>query len=107
MGRRVLGHAGAAELTRAVAELRPGQVVVTEPGEWRVLDDMRGWEEEVGCPVEIRPDERLEWNVEAEFIGAIRGQNEVRLTDFATAVRYMEFTDAVAESAKTGQRIEL
>ena len=58
------------------------------------------------APVDIRPDERLEWNVEAEFIGAIRGQNEVRLTDFATAVRYMEFTDAVAESAKTGQRID-
>jgi predicted dehydrogenase len=57
--------------------------------------------------VEIRADERQDWHVEAEFIGAIRGQNEVRLTDFATGVRYMDFTDAVAESAGSGQRIAL
>jgi predicted dehydrogenase len=59
------------------------------------------------APVEIRPDEPQDWAVEQEFIGAIRGQNEVRLTDFATGVKYMEFTDAVAESAATGQRITL
>ena len=58
-------------------------------------------------PVEIRPDERQDWRVEVDFIGAIRGENEVRLTDFATGVRYMEFTDAVNESAATGQRIPL
>ena len=32
---------------------------------------------------------RQDWRVEAEFIGAIRGQEQVRLTDFATGVRYM------------------
>jgi predicted dehydrogenase len=59
------------------------------------------------APVEITADERGDWNVEQEFVGAIRGQNEVRLTDFTTGVKYMEFTDAVAESAATGQRIAL
>jgi len=59
------------------------------------------------APVEIRPDERLDWRVEAEFIGAIRGEEHVRLTDFATGVRYMRFTDAVNEAAATGQRISL
>lgn len=54
-----------------------------------------------------RPDERGEWQVEAEFIGAIRGQNDVRLNDVATAVRYMEFTDAVRRSAAEGRRIGL
>ncbi|HVA86281.1 MAG TPA: Gfo/Idh/MocA family oxidoreductase [Candidatus Saccharimonadales bacterium] len=57
--------------------------------------------------VEIPPNERGEWRVEAEFIGAIRGQNEVRLTDFATGVRYMAFTDAVHEAAATGARVAL
>jgi predicted dehydrogenase len=56
-------------------------------------------------PVEIRPGEAQEWRVEAEFVGAIRGQEQVRLTDFATGVRYMRFTDAVNESAQSGQRI--
>jgi len=58
-------------------------------------------------PVEIRGADRGDWRVEAEFIGAIRGEEDVRLTDFATAVRYMAFTDAVLESAATGARISL
>jgi len=57
--------------------------------------------------VEIRPDERQDWRVEAEFIGAIRGEEQVHLTDFATGVRYMRFTDAVNEAAAMGQRIPL
>ena len=57
------------------------------------------------APVEIPAYERQDWRVEAEFIGAIRGQEQVRLTDFATGVRYMAFTDAVNESAATGQRV--
>lgn len=55
--------------------------------------------------VEPRPGEAQDWRVEAEFIGAIRGTEQVRLTDFATGVRYMRFTDAVNEAAETGQRV--
>ncbi len=58
-------------------------------------------------PVEIARADVGDWRVEAEFIGAIRGEEEVRLTDFATGVRYMAFTDAVQESAATGARISL
>jgi predicted dehydrogenase len=47
------------------------------------------------------------WRVEAEFIGAIRGEETVEFTDFGTGVRYMEFTEAVARSAATGQPVEL
>jgi deoxyribodipyrimidine photolyase-related protein len=43
------------EVRRAVAALRPEQVVVTEPGEWRVLAAMRDWVE----GVEIRSDTRF------------------------------------------------
>jgi len=57
--------------------------------------------------VEITAADRGDWNVEAEFIGAIRGETEVRLTDFATGVRYMAFTDAVQEAAATGSRVAL
>ncbi len=57
--------------------------------------------------VEIPSDERGGWRVEAEFIGAIRGEERVRLTDFATGVKYMQFTDAVARSSAANAPIAL
>lgn len=50
---------------------------------------------------------RGRWRVEEEFIAAIRGEEPVRLTDFATGVRYMEFTQAVHDSSRTGQPVNL
>ncbi|MDF1598769.1 cryptochrome/photolyase family protein [Mesorhizobium sp. YIM 152430] len=47
------------ELGRAVKRHRPERVIATEPGEWRVMEMMRGWEKVAGCPVEIRPDTRF------------------------------------------------
>ncbi|WP_279477628.1 cryptochrome/photolyase family protein [Aureimonas sp. SK2] len=46
-------------LTQAVERHKAARVVVTEPGEWRVLEMMRGWEAALGVPVEIRPDDRF------------------------------------------------
>lgn len=57
--------------------------------------------------VDIPPEKQGGWRVEAEFIGAIRGEETVRLTDFETGVRYMEFTDAVARSAETNLPVEI
>lgn len=47
------------------------------------------------------------WRVEEEFVGAIRGEEPVRLTDFVAGTRYMEFTSAVAESMRTGRAVGL
>lgn len=47
------------ELKAAVQRHRPNGIVVTEPGEWRVLQGMREWQDAVGVPVEIRPDGRF------------------------------------------------
>lgn len=47
------------------------------------------------------------WQVEAEFIAAIRGEASVRRTDFATGVRYMEFTEAVLRSGQQEQSVSL
>ncbi len=57
--------------------------------------------------VEIPPDKSLTWQVEAEFIGAIRGHNPIEFTDFAAGVKYMEFTEAVARSAAANSAITL
>ncbi len=51
------------------------------------------------CEIPIPADKRGGWRVEEEFIDAIRGDGRVQFTDFATGVRYMEFTEAVARSA--------
>lgn len=55
----------------------------------------------------VPPEEAYGWHVEEEFIAAIRDQRPVEFTDFATGVRYMEFTEAVARSAASGQAVEL
>ncbi len=40
------------------------------------------------------------WNVEADFVAAVRGERPVTHTDFTTGVRYMQFTEAVARSSR-------
>jgi len=55
----------------------------------------------------ISEEQQGGWRVEDEFIGAIRGTETIRLTDFATGVKYMEFTEAVAQSAESNQPVDL
>lgn len=54
--------------------------------------------QEIAVPAEMAGG----WRVEADFIDSIREQAPVRYTDFATGVSYMEFTEAVAKSAREG-----
>ncbi len=56
---------------------------------------------------EIPPDTLGGWRAEAEFIGAIRGEETVRFTDFETGVKYMEFTEAVSQSASSNRSVDL
>lgn len=57
--------------------------------------------------IDVPEEQRGGWRVEAEFIGAIRGTETVRYTDFATGVQYMEFTEAVHRSAASNAPVEL
>ena len=41
------------------------------------------------------------------LVAAIRGRQPVGLTDFPTGLRYMRFTQAVAEAAATGSTVAL
>jgi deoxyribodipyrimidine photolyase-related protein len=58
-------------LGEALKRHKAARVVVTEPGEWRVLEMMRGWEAEFGVPVELRPDDRFlcGWEEFSELAG--------------------------------------
>ena len=46
-------------LEQAIARHRPAQVIVTEPGEWRLWQAMQGWGARFGLPVTICEDTRF------------------------------------------------
>lgn len=74
-------------------------------GEDQLLGARRG--ESKLQSISIPADQAGGWRVEQEFINAIRGIEPVQFTDFATGVRYMDFTTAVARSAQSGQTVEV
>ena len=58
-------------------------------------------------PVKMRKGDIGGWRVEEEFVNAVRGKEPVTHTDFQTGVRYMEWTEAVTRSLRTGAAIRL
>jgi predicted dehydrogenase len=84
-----------------------GTIRLRQPvgGEMALFAGRRGDAELV--PVEIEPTKRGGWRVEEEFVNAIRGKEPVTHTDFATGVRYMEWTTAVATSVREGRAVTL
>jgi predicted dehydrogenase len=57
--------------------------------------------------IPIPPEKAGGWRVEEEFVAAIRTGSPIRFTTFEAGVAYMEFTEAVAQSAQTGAAVEL
>ncbi len=57
--------------------------------------------------ITIPAEKRIGWRVEEEFVNAIRGREKISHTTFEDGVRYMEFTDAVARSAASGQAVDV
>jgi deoxyribodipyrimidine photolyase-related protein len=85
--RRLGRHASLGEaLAAASRDHRPDRIVVTEPGEWRVLEDMRGWEAAVGVPVEIRDDDRF-FADHGTFRRFAEGRKELRMEFFYRELR--------------------
>jgi len=57
--------------------------------------------------LEIPAEETGHWQVEQDFIAAIRGEKKSGLNDFGTAIKYMEFLEAVARSATENVPVDL
>ena len=74
------------EMLRAVARHRPAAVVATEPGEWRLAEDMRRWHEASGVETEIRDDDRFLCRIQ-EFRAWARGRGEFRMETFYRDMR--------------------
>jgi deoxyribodipyrimidine photolyase-related protein len=76
----------AGEAERALARHRAGRVIVTEPSEWRVMDGLRGWQERLGVPVEIRDDDRF-FAIRARFLRFAEGRKTYRMEYFYREMR--------------------
>lgn len=74
------------ELRRAIADLDVDHVIVTEPGEWRVLQAMRNWEDDFGVDVEIREDQRFICS-HSEFEAWASGRKQLRMEYFYREMR--------------------
>ncbi len=79
-------HSLRGEMLRAAGRLRPERIVVTEPGEWRLLDDMRHWHEAAGVEVEIRDDTRFLCRVQ-DFLAWARDRRSLRMEFFYRDMR--------------------
>ncbi len=55
----------------------------------------------------IPEDEVGGWRVEEEFVNAVRGLEPVRFTTFDDGLKYVEFAQAVLQSSRTGERVEI
>jgi len=74
------------EMARAVTELKPQKIILTEPGEWRVLEIMKTWEASLGIPVEILVDDRFLCS-RLEFNSWTAGKKQLRMEFFYREMR--------------------
>jgi deoxyribodipyrimidine photolyase-related protein len=74
------------EVERALHRHGCDRIVVTEPGEWRVLQMMSNWERQFDIPVEIRPDHRFLCSLDA-FSDWAEGRKSLRMEFFYREMR--------------------
>ncbi len=74
------------ELQRAVQRHRPQRVVMTEPGEWRVLEAMQDWKETLDVPLIIKEDTRFISSI-AEFGRWAADRKSLRMEYFYREMR--------------------
>jgi deoxyribodipyrimidine photolyase-related protein len=79
-------HSFSGEVARAVQRHGPDQIIVTEPGEWRVLQMIEGWQRALNLPVTIRPDGRF-FCSRAEFAALAKAGKTSRMEYFYRDMR--------------------
>jgi deoxyribodipyrimidine photolyase-related protein len=74
------------EVERAFKRHDIDHIIVTHPGEYRVLADIQTWENDFGIPVEIRPDDRFLCTPE-EFAGWAKDRKQLLMEYFYREMR--------------------
>ena len=78
------------EIDRALQRHNFDQIIVTHPGEYRVLADIKKWEGDFGIALEIRPDDRFLCTPEA-FTDWAKGRKQLRMEYFYREIRKKYF----------------
>ena len=74
------------EVARAVATHRPERILITEPGEWRLLQNIQRWSHLLDLPVDVRADTRFISSSD-EFVAWARGRKQLRMEYFYRDMR--------------------
>lgn len=74
-------HGFTGELERTLKQLSPDEIVVTRPGEWRVLDEVEAWEDRFGVPVRLCEDDHF-YTTPAEFSQWASGRKQLVMEYF-------------------------
>ena len=74
------------EIARALESTSYERIVVTQPGEYRLLNDMQHWSQLFGLPVEIRSDDRFLSSIQQFERWAI-GRKQLRMEYFYREMR--------------------
>jgi deoxyribodipyrimidine photolyase-related protein len=74
------------EVQRAFEGETFSKLMLTEPGEWRVLEKFKAWQKELALPVVIRDDERFMCSI-AEFKAWADGRKQLRMEFFYREMR--------------------
>ena len=74
------------EVCRCLDDFSFDRIIVTHPGEFRVLEDMQSWDEKFALPVEIRPDNRFLCSPE-EFEQWAEQRKQLRMEYFYREMR--------------------
>lgn len=74
------------EVERAAVRHGCRQILATRPGEWRVLEDMRGWDALTGCGLTLLDDTRFLCSPD-EFAAWADGRKQLRMEYFYREMR--------------------
>jgi deoxyribodipyrimidine photolyase-related protein len=66
------------ELTRAIATRKPDKLVMTAPGDWRVLQALRAVAASAGLPLDLRDDTHF-FSTVRDFAAHAKGRKQLRL----------------------------
>ena len=76
----------AAALAQAIEQWQPRQLVLTMPGDWRVLQSLRQVAQDTGVPLELREDTHF-FSTVSEFAAHAQGRKQLRLEYWYRALR--------------------
>ena len=74
------------EVERAACRHGAGEAVLVEPGEWRLAEEVRGWEQRLGLPVRVLADNRFLCGHD-DFRAWAEGRKQLRMENFYRGMR--------------------